>query len=125
VNEQTILLFYAGNLSGSRERFQKYPLNTDDRSIIEFGSPRTLRRAEAGERPHFVGQKFAAFVDTLLAKTPPESDPMLASRKLSSRHLPLAGAAFHRAWIAFAERDIEALETHWDEFLRHWRASAQ
>ena len=125
VNEQTILLFYAGNLSGSRERFQKYPLNTDDRSIIEFGSPRTLRRAEAGERPHFVGQKFAAFVDALLAETPPESDPMLASRKLSSRHLPLAGAAFHRAWIAFAERDIEALETHWDEFLRHWRASAQ
>jgi spermidine synthase len=125
VNEETILLFYAANLSGSRERFHKYPLNTDDRPIIEFGAPRTLRRAEAGERPHFVGNQLATLVDELLVATPPEADPMLAARQPGTHHLPLAGAAFHRAWIAFADRDIEALESHWAEFLQHWLASTQ
>ncbi|MFO8027043.1 MAG: fused MFS/spermidine synthase, partial [Opitutales bacterium] len=125
VNEKTIPLFYAGNLSGARERFEKYPLNTDDRPVIEFGAPRSLRAGEPGDRPHFVGEKFADLVDVLLKSTPPESDPILAERKASIRQLPLAGAAFHRAWIAFAEQDIENLEKYWAEFLRHWNASAK
>lgn len=124
VNEQTILLFYAGKLSGARERFAQYPLNTDDRPVIEFGAPRSLRQAEEGERPHFVGKKFAALVDRLLAETPPGKDPLLADRQPSNRQLPLAGAAFHKAWIAFVAQDSEALEKHWAEFLRHWKAAA-
>lgn len=125
VNEKTIPLFYAGNISGSRARFEKYPLNTDDRPVIEFGTPRTLRRAEGGARPHFVGEKFAAFVDELLTATPPASDPALAALDPSTRLLPLAGAAFHRAWIAMYAQDIDALEEHWDGFIHHWEASAR
>jgi len=124
VNQQTILLFYAGNLSASAERFQKYPLNTDDRPVIEFGSPRSLRRAAAGTRPHFVGRQVADLVDELLTAAPPSADPMLATHPPAAQQLPLAGAAFHRAWIALAGRDIDALETHWDKFLLHWLASA-
>jgi len=34
-------------------------------------------------------------------------------------------AAFHRAWIAFAQRDMKALEAHWSEFLQHWIATTE
>ncbi|PXA04566.1 hypothetical protein DDZ13_05160 [Coraliomargarita sinensis] len=125
VNEQTIPLFYAGNLSNSRDRFEMYPLNTDDRPIIEFNAPRSLRQPQEAGRPHFVGKKFAAFIDHILADTPPASDPLLSDRKASIRELPLAGAAFHRAWIAFADQDIEALEHHWKDFIEHWLATTQ
>ncbi|HKK18415.1 MAG TPA: fused MFS/spermidine synthase [Opitutales bacterium] len=124
VDEQTILLFYGGNLNGAGDKFADYPLNTDDRPVIEFGSPRTLRQAEEGVRPHFVGAQFADFVDRILAATPPDSDPLLAGRSAANRQLPLAGAAFHRAWIAFANQDIEALRRHWSLFMEHWLASA-
>ncbi|MFU8847500.1 MAG: spermidine synthase [Opitutales bacterium] len=123
VNEKTISLFYAGNLSGSRQHFTKFPLNTDDRPVIEFGTPRSLRAEQKDGRPHFVGEKFAGLVDRLLADTPPASDPILAKCKPSIRQLPLAGAAFHRAWIAFADQNTEALERHWADFIRHWKAS--
>jgi len=125
VNRQTIPLFYAGNLSNSRELFAEYPLNTDDRPIIEFGAPRTLRAAAEGERPHFVGQQFAAFVDSIQGAIPPQSDSFLTDRNPANRLLPKAGAAFHQAWIAFAEQDAEALEKHWNEFIQLWLASAE
>lgn len=125
VNEETIPFFYAGNLSGSREHFALYPLNTDDRPVIEYGAPRSLRAEKQGERPHFVGEKFADLVNRLHKDSPPTSDPILAQRKPSNRQLPLAGAAFHRAWIAFANQDIEALKTYWDKFTKHWLASVE
>lgn len=124
VNRQTIPLFYAGNLSNSRERFADYPLNTDDRPIIEFGAPRTLRAAAEGERPHFVGKQFAEFVDSIQDAIPPESDPFLADRDPANRLLPQAGAAFHKAWIAFAEQDAQTLERHWNDFIKLWLDSA-
>jgi spermidine synthase len=124
VNETTIPLFYAGNLSDARKRFANYPLNTDNRPVIEFNSPRTLRQTEEGVRPHFVGTRFADFVDRILTDTPPNSDSLLSERSTPNRQLPLAGAAFHRAWIAFADQDIDALRRHWNQFMEHWLASA-
>ncbi len=123
VNEQTILMFYCGNLSGSRQRFMAYPLNTDDQPVIEYGTPRSLHRMDGDQRPHFVGERFADLVDELLAATPPDSDPLLARRSPANRRLPLAGAAYHRASIATADRDPQALRDQWDRFRDHWLAA--
>jgi spermidine synthase len=120
INEQTVLLFYCGNLSQAADLFAKHPLNTDDKPVIEFGTPRSLHRSTDAGKPHFVGERFADMVEKLQSRTPPESDPLLASRDPSSRKLPVAGAAFHRAWIASVAGDEQKWRFHWHRFLDDW-----
>ncbi|MBT8043481.1 MAG: fused MFS/spermidine synthase, partial [Verrucomicrobiae bacterium] len=54
LDPQTILLFYGGNLSVARELFEPYPVNTDDRPIIEYQAPRSYR-SQSGAVPWFTG----------------------------------------------------------------------
>jgi spermidine synthase len=120
INSQTILLFYAGNLTLGADLFASYPLNTDDKPVIEFGTPKSLHRTKDQGKAQFVAMKFADLVDKLQVRTPPASDPLLANRSSSSRELPLAGSAFHRGWIArVTDHEIQWKES-WDRFLNHW-----
>jgi spermidine synthase len=120
MNEQTILLFYCGNVSASRNLFESYPVNTDDRPVIEYKTPRSLHRKKSEGTPHFVAEKFSALVDQLLQATPPMTDPMLADRNLQNRNLPLAGASFHKAHIAWASHDRISWKQNWQDFLKYW-----
>lgn len=120
INPQTILMFYGGNLTQAADLFVRYPLNTDDRPVIEFGTPKSLHRSKEEGKPHFVGARFADLVDQIQSRTPPASDPLLASRSASSRELPLAGSAFHRGWIARVADDEEQWRESWERFLKHW-----
>ena len=117
VNEQTIPLFYGGNLTRAAELFEKYPLNTDDRPVIEFGTPRSLHQPRGADRPQFLESRFADLVDQLQTRTPPDEDPLLSLRSPASRKLPLAGSAFHRAWIARVRGDEAAWMNEWERFL--------
>lgn len=120
INRQTILLFYGGNITHAADLFAKYPLNTDDKPVIEFGTPRSLHQPSDTDRPQFLETRFADLVDKLQRQTPPDQDPLLASRSPASRKLPLAGSAFHRAWIARVHGDEESWKEQWKTFLREW-----
>lgn len=120
INEQTILLFYGGNLTRAADLFEEYPLNTDDKPVIEFGTPRSLHQPAGADRPQFLEARFAGLVDKLQRRTPPDDDPLLVHRTPSSRKLPLAGSAFHRAWIARVHGDEEIWMGEWEVFLKHW-----
>jgi spermidine synthase len=120
INEQTILLFYGGNLTRAAELFEPYPLNTDDKPVIEFGTPRSLHQPAGTDRPQFLEARFAKLIDQLQSRTPPSEDPLLANRSPSSRKLPLAGSAFHRGWIARARGDDDAWVKEWETFLTQW-----
>ena len=120
INQQTVLLFYGGNLGLAADFFANHPLNTDDKPVIEFGTPRSLHRPAQEGKPQFLAGRFADLVDRLQERTPPDKDPLLAARTPSSRKLPLAGSAFHRAWIASVSDDEEELRFHWQRFLDHW-----
>jgi spermidine synthase len=120
INEQTVLLFYGGNVGLAADLFASHPLNTDDRPVIEFGTPRSLHRPASEGRPHFLQHRFADLVDRLLQRTPPDNDPLLAARTPASRRLPLAGSAFHRASIAGVSGDDGQWRLHWQSFLDHW-----
>lgn len=120
INSRTVLLFYGGNLTRAADLFAKYPLNTDDRPVIEFGTPRTLHQPSDAERPQFLETRFANLVDRIQQQTPPDQDPLLAFRTPQSRKLPLAGSAFHRAWIARVHGDEETWKQEWETFLGQW-----
>jgi spermidine synthase len=120
INEQTILLFYGGNLTRAADLFENYPLNTNDKPVIEFGTPRSLHQPSDADRPQFLETRFASLVDKIQRRTPPDEDPLLASRSPSSRKLPLAGSAFHRGWIARVHGAEETWMNEWKTFLTQW-----
>lgn len=120
INEQTVLLFYCGNVTASASLFDRFPTNTDDKPIIEYKTPLSLHQDVSKGSPQFVADKFAAMVDKLLENTPPMEDPMLATRNPQNRNLPLAGAAFHKAWIARYLNDQETWKQNWEVFKANW-----
>lgn len=135
----TITFFYAGNLTRSRALFAEYPINTDDRPLIEYQTPRTFRRiaGEAGQRSErvaatftdeqviwFVGPKFAQLVEAIFEACPLDTDPALADRTPANRRLALAGEAFHRSMYLKVMGDYEQSLAQWQRFITEWRASA-
>ena len=120
LDPQTILLFYGGNLTAARSLFEDYPINTDNRPVIEYQAPRTYRRKMRAESPWFVGPPFADFVAKVQALCPPDRDPLLTRRSVANRRLPLAGHAFHRARIAELKGDANATRQAWEAFLKEW-----
>jgi spermidine synthase len=127
LDPQTILFFYGGNLTAARELFEHYPINTDDRPIIEYQAPRSYRRqrveGSTDDPPWLVGAPFADLVEKVQALCPPENDPLLTNRSAENRRLPLAGSAFHRARIEMLKGDTEATQKAWTEFVREWTAN--
>jgi len=120
LDPQTIMLFYCGNLTAAKELFEGRPVNTDDRPLVEYMTPRSLRRADQ-LTPKFVGPKIARLVDEMQAICPPEVDPMLMNRTAENRRLPAAGAALHRAWVEMVvTRDRTRCLRAWDEFVGEW-----
>ena len=119
-NQKDILLFYCGNVSASRSLFEKYPINTDDRPIIEYKTPLSLHREKSEGTKKFVAEKLSCLVDKLLDNTPPATDPMLAGQYPQNKNLPLAGAAFHKVYISLDPNDPSKSEQHWQSFQKNW-----
>lgn len=119
LDPQTILLFYGGNLTQASSLFDGYPVNTDDRPVIEYMAPRTYR-SKGGGTPWFVGEAFVKMVEKIHQLSPPDRDPLLANRTPANRRLPSAGNAFHRARIAEVKGDTEATREAWQKFVTEW-----
>lgn len=121
LNEDLITIYYCGDMSKVRDAFSSYPLNTDDRPVIEYSSPISMRQKGAdGRPPTLVGPKFSAFTESLFAGQVPAKDPVLAQRTSSNRRLSTAGYALQRAWVGYAMGDAEQCQQAWDEFVTAW-----
>ena len=123
LDPQTILFFYGGNLTAARELFEDYPLNTDDRPVIEYQAPRSYRKGSSDQPPWLVGAPFANLVDKIQTICPPSDDPLLVNRSTENRRMPLAGSAFHRARIESLKENTEATQKAWTEFVKEWTAT--
>lgn len=120
LNEQTILLFYCGNMTGCEDLFSRYPINTDDKPFIEYMAPRNYRNRKDAITPWYVGPRLAKLVDELQRRTPPATDPLLAKRTSEEKHLPLAGQAFHWTRIWGVIGDEKECQTAWQRFVIEW-----
>ncbi|MGB1131127.1 MAG: hypothetical protein ACPG4K_13835, partial [Haloferula sp.] len=121
-----IMFFYAGNVTAEQALFDSYPINTDDKPVIEYQTPRRFRDLAATEKVvWFVGPKLTRMIETILRQCPVTSDPMLEGHPDSSRRLVIAGAAFHQAMIAKGFNRPEKAQTQWEIFQRQWRLSAE
>jgi spermidine synthase len=126
VAAESMPFLYAGNLTAAADLFSGFPINTDDRPVIEYQTPKTFRTVAAHDKVIWcVGPHLTAWIDRLLAACPPEKDPVWAGHPDSSRHLVRAGASFHRTMVSKALGDYEPLDAEWEVFLREWRAGAR
>lgn len=102
-------LFYAGNLSATRDLFATAVVNTDDRPVIEYSSPITQREQRGNAAQWFVGEPLGAFYDLLAARVPAERDPYLARLSPAERGYVDAGRTLFRSKLAQAAgREEEA-----------------
>lgn len=119
-DETNALLLYCGNLTLAKDLFARYPLNTDDRPVIEYSSPRSMHTRIDGIIPTIVGPRYERFMDTLLANCPPDKDPMLANQTPEARKLVTAGAELYSSWLATAMEETLKANTAWARFVRAW-----
>jgi len=91
------LFFYAGNLSENSGIFGKYEVNTDNRPLIEYSSPRTHREEKIGEKIWFTSDSLIDFYNQLAEQLSPQEDPFLSD--LSQEHLEyvFAGLSYYKA----------------------------
>jgi spermidine synthase len=126
VAAESIPFLYAGNLTEAAELFREFPVNTDDRPVIEYQTPITFRKVAENDKVIWcVGPRLTGWIDRLLAACPPEQDPAWKGHPAESKHLVRAGAAFHRTMVGKALGDIDAADAEWQVFLREWRAGAR
>jgi len=120
LNPQTALVYYGGNVTASKKLFADYPINTDDRPVIEYMAPRHYRDKGEDEMPWFVGPYLLKFIKDLQEGCPPDEDPLLINRKPSNRRLPIAGSAYQetRLWSQFGNH-AEAGKS-WERFVKEW-----
>jgi len=86
---------YAGNIRAMEERFQDAPLNTDDRTVLEYVAPMTERNRGKGDGTEALAfLPLLEFATELLAAVPPERDPQLS-------RLPPPAVSQVRAGLAY------------------------
>jgi hypothetical protein len=119
-DDKNALLLYCGNLTAAKDLFAHYPLNTDDRPVIEYTSPRSMHTRVDGFIPTIVGPRYERLIDTLLAQCPSDKDPMLAHQTPEARKLVTAGAELYRSWLATAMEDNPKANRSWRLFVQAW-----
>lgn len=90
---QKILPLYAGNISATRELIPPGPVNTDDRPILEYRSPVTIRSIFSGKAANLAGIELYNYLDRIFQAAPPDKDPYLRNLSPSDQALVRAGLA--------------------------------
>jgi spermidine synthase len=106
-DEYMVGLFYIANLTLLRPTLERYPMNTDNRPVIEYLSPITQVDTAAREGRYMVGTRLREFYDSLMQQSPPEDDPYLEL-------LPEAEVAYVRAGLDFYKYDSYRLANQVD-----------
>jgi spermidine synthase len=102
-------LFYAGNAGANREMFASYPVNTDDRPVVEYSSPVTQRQERARAETWFTGLDLASWQRELQERVPPEADPYLSRLEEREPDFVRAGLRLFEARVhGKAGREAEA-----------------
>ena len=112
------LFYYCGNLTATRALFDEFPINTDDRPLVEYYAP-LLNRKQAGEEsPFFVRFELIDFLDRLLHAAPLREDRYI--NRFTDEHHSLVHAGFrlHKARILKIDTSGEEVDRELDHFRK-------
>lgn len=90
------LAAYVANLTRIRDEFAGAPLNTDDRTVLEYMAPVTERQAKGShQREVLAWEPLLHFCQELHERVPPESDPYLRTAPPEMTREVRAGTAYY------------------------------
>jgi spermidine synthase len=101
------MLLYAGDLTVREGRYERTPLNSDDRPRIEWLAPRTLLAVQRGEVRWYTGEDLADLYDDINGARTLPGDSLFQWSGREPRIYRLAGARFYRAEVAAAAGEPE------------------
>jgi spermidine synthase len=111
---------YAGNLRALEARFRDAPLNTDDRTVLEYVAPITERNARgAGTSRVLAWDTLLAFCEGLLGELPPERDPHLVRLSDDERSQVRAGLALYAYALHSRLGDDVSARSYLEEYRAH------
>lgn len=117
-----LLTHYVGNLSAAGRVLADFPVNTDDRPVVEFLAPISQRLNKAGRIDWLAGEELLHFMEALQKGVPAENDPYLSALSEGKRTLPAAGLHLHKGQLLKQQGKLSAAET---EFERYRQLTAQ
>ncbi|MGR9108353.1 MAG: fused MFS/spermidine synthase [Gammaproteobacteria bacterium] len=94
-----LLAHYVGNIGRSPEMWRTYPINSDDKPVIEYQAPITQRREKNQEVDWMAGEALIEFMQALQKHQPAATDPYLANLSPDQLALPKAGLVLHRSRV--------------------------
>ncbi len=98
-NRKEFWMHYCGSISKEHSPFGNYPMNLDDRPIIEFSSPITMRRERAGELDFVRGTDLLELMTWIIREGPLENDPYLSDARSPELDWIREGLEKHRSTI--------------------------
>lgn len=118
ITGREMLTLYGGNLGAFARRIPEGPVNTDNRPLIEFKAPLTIRNIFSGHVRAMNGDLLHDYFAALLSQTPPDKDPFLSQTTVADRQLVLAGQALFGAEV-YKVTAPERSQSFAAEFLSH------
>jgi len=88
-----MLVLYTGRITQDQKRFQGIPVNTDDRPIIEFFSPRSFQNRMAKRENALTNEELYILNKELFSTIPPETDSFL--KNFNNEYLKYAQAGLN------------------------------
>ncbi|MFU8848542.1 MAG: fused MFS/spermidine synthase [Opitutales bacterium] len=126
VEAESVAFFYAGNLSAARKYFANTPINTDNRPLIEYQSPRGFREVAAYDEVVWcVGPKLLAWIERIFRASPLETDPVFEGHPPEILYQVRAGKAFHEAMVSRAIGLLTNAAVEWEAFILYWTLGAR
>jgi spermidine synthase len=105
-----VMMLYAGDLSQVADQFREYPINTDDRPLIEYLAPRIVGRhgqAPAEGKQWLTGLTLASFYRELQNNTLDKPDSIFPDQTVRHRQYRLAGEFFYNFNVLMAMGQTE------------------
>lgn len=98
-----VLSHYVGNMGMLSDAFEGFPLNHDDKPVIEYQAPVTQLRQQSGEVAWMVGRNLLDFMERIRDRQSSGTDPYLVDVPVRHKQLPLAGMELYRSQVLNSE----------------------
>jgi len=108
-----LLTHCLGRLDAMADEFAAFPVNSEDRQVIEFRASMTLRRVKTGAAQWMTGAELTDFLETLAGVSAGALDPHLSAQPERWRHLPEPGLCEYRALMDKHEGYLAEADRHW------------
>ncbi len=110
------LAHYVGNIGMLGAEWRTYPINSDDRPVIEYQSPITQRRAKNQEAEWLAGESLIQLMEHIQELQPPRHDSYLKNFVPEVRALSTAGMYLHRSQVLEQQGRLSAAK---EDYLRY------